>query len=937
MRKRQSLYLVALALLTNLATCQGSALPDNASLIENAFDTVEKDGVTIHTMNRDFTVSSFVETILSPYHLMMTPNKVLFQGNDHSFILSYLNLANQVSEENTSDDISFVNFKEIKIEDSGGMSYVIRTENLDFSGNKEVSIRCNQVPTDANKGGCLQSNNLTLSNNQQVFLQNNIINQSGGSARVNDSLDVFNNDLLVASNNSGKNGGCFCCINNTSIACLRNNNVLIFENNFANSVSGDNDPGGGAIVQLNGSTEIEANNSVVFYKNQTSRYGGAIASKKLNMSKNLFSLFISNISASKGGALYIRPSGELSLNADKGDLIFHNNTSNLSRNSISLDNGAKFFSANAKKGCKIHFNDPITAENLAEIAIFNEKSSSNSGKIVFSLLGGNLREKSNGISKIQKLRQEDGILVVKEGATLASREFSQTGGWLVLGSKGSAGTYYDTTGSGFCNFSSLAVDVSSALHSDNPENAIPSLVIGKNNDQPDTDAKISVFGPIYLTNENLSLYEYDSKMSAIIPPKKFLALNPGGANSNNIDVSSVDLTTQPAHHGYQGSWLLSWENATEEGSIYLVGSWVPNGQYLPNPEIEGKLLANSLISSKFAVSSFLDAIHQQNRNDLHFLDSSKRKRWKYDLQGSFISSIHSFSKKIPFHYRFSGFSAAASAFSFLNNQLGVAVSKISCHTDHKDFEHQISSPLLSAAVFSSFYPKRSFVVEIRGALSISKGNNIFKNNEYKIIDLPEEALPYYKMLKKDGVFLSQDEDQSINISSATFRSYIFSNRWDFFLNPVPRKFLGTHILAQNSPFCSIQAFFSDFSKFRNTEITLHDRNLKKKHSAIYLFLPIGTRLNLPFRFLGRFAQTEVSFSYIPLAYRRRLILEGSLPCLPKAVWETSDSGIPRNSAKCSISQEINFKDFVKINTSYSLHYIYSSFLQSANLGIQTIF
>ncbi|WP_213319104.1 polymorphic outer membrane protein middle domain-containing protein [Chlamydiifrater volucris] len=959
MRKRQSLYLVALALLTNLATCQGSALPDNASLIENAFDTVEKDGVTIHTMNRDFTVSSFIETILSPYHLMKTPNKVLFQGNGHSFILSYLNLANQLSDSQISRDMTFTNFNSLKIDDSGGMNYVIKTDNLNFSNNNLVSISNNLIPTDANWGGCLYAKDLTFSNNRETKLKSNMAKESGGVARLDQNLYITNNKTFIASSNFAKNGGCFTVTSGNFEAKtnIHKNETVIFDNNCANSQGWESDSnlefGGGVILQQSGVVSIKKNRSIIFQGNRSYKHGGVAACKNIEIAENSFVLFLSNLcSRGQGGAIYLL-GGRLFISSGPGDVIFHKNTSNLQRNAISFKDSNSICQVTAKRGAKVHFNDPIDASNVTSAVVLNSKNLScpNSGKVVFSLLGqASKNESSNGTSKIQKLQQEDGIIVVKDGATLACRTLSQTGGWLVLGAKGAFGTYATTGGSNGAAsivLSNLAVDISSLLSSDQ-DNSIPTLIIdnGTSENNNSTD-NISVSGPIYLTDENLALYEHDSRMSSSIKSVKLLALKKALSSTSKINVDDMDLTTQPSHYGYQGSWQLFWENADAESSpesrngeniqSYLVGSWIPNGQYLPNPKIEGKILADSVIVSNFAITSFFESIYQQDRNDLHFLNPFKEKRWKYDLQGNFISSIHPSPTKMPFRHKFSGFSTSISAYSSFNNQLGIAISKISCQTDHKDFDHQVRSPLLSAAIFSNFYPQKSFLTEIRGALSISKSDNTFENNEYKVINLPEKVLPYYDMLKKDGIFLSQDENKTINVPSAKFTSHILSTRWDFFLKSVPCKIFGTPILTQLFPFCSIQAFFSDFSNFKNRETTHYDRTLKQKNSAMHLLLPAGARLNIPFRFLGNFTQTKISCSYVPLAYKKDLILKGSLPELPDASWETSNSNFPRNSAKCILAQEITFKDAVKINASYSLHYIYSSFLQSASVGIQTIF
>ncbi|WP_213357953.1 polymorphic outer membrane protein middle domain-containing protein [Chlamydiifrater phoenicopteri] len=978
MRKKQSLYLVVLALLLKLAVCKGG-MPNDFILIDNAFDTTEKDGVTTHSLNRNFTVSSFIETILSPYHLMFTQNKVVFQGNNFDFSLSYLNLANQLAESDTSNDVTFQNFNELKIDDSAGFSYILKADDIKFTNNELLSISRNQIPVKPRNewGGCILTKSFESSRNKSIFFTGNMIRETGVVVRAEESIKILNNKFVIASNNFGTKGCLAITPSSTKVSGLdiSHNELVMFTSNSANTEEVSPDPGGGAIYQRNSDFSITNNQVIVFHKNQSSKYGGAIACDGLDISNNSLVLFLNNISVEGGGAICLHQShsGIFCLSASSGDIIFHGNTQGFSRNAINFKSSSNsrqttFKYAQAKKSHKIHFNDPIDATNASNSSsnpvTLNPKDNinPNSGKIVFSLLGKASEDESpDGTSKIQKLKQEDGVIVVKDRATLASRNFSQSRGWLVLGSGGSFGTYSLSSGTNNNNtasiaLSKLAIDVASILNNDSKmkgtegeteANKIPVLIIdnGTGSSTSSSD-KISVSGPIYLTDENLSLYEYDTRMASSLGPLKLLGLKKSATTTNSsskIDVSKVDLTTQPNHYGYQGSWQLAWETPTAEDRTgetiqsYLVGSWIPNGQYLPNPEVEGKLLADSLISSNFAISNFFESIHRQDRNDLFFINTFRKKGWKYDVQGNFISSIQSSSNKFPFNHKFSGFSAAASAFSSFNNQLGIAISKISSHTNHKDFDHEVLSPILSAALFSTFYPKKSIISEVHTILAASKSNNIFKNNANKKIELPKEVLPYYEMIKKDGIFLSQDENKAISVPSAKFLSRTLSTQWDFFLRPNLFKILNTPILMLFSPFCSIQAFFSEFSNFENTETTKYNRTLKQKHSATHLFLPIGARCSVPFHFLGNFAQTKAFCSYVPLAYRKNLTLEGSLSPLPNASWETSNSNLPRNSAKASISQEVVFKDTIKVNASYSIHYLYSSFLQTANVGIQTIF
>lgn len=379
---------------------------------------------------------------------------------------------------------------------------------------------------------------------------------------------------------------------------------------------------GGAIFCKNGAQGAAASGEVsfrgegmvFFSKNVAAGKGGAIYAKKLSISDCGPVQFIGNI-ANDGGAIYLEASGELSLSADRGDIIFDANLKRTAQqpattvndvqvasNAISMANGGQVTKLRASEGHQILFNDPIVMANGQNQAqpqppLKVNEGEGYSGDIVFA------KGESVLYSDIELVQ---GKILLRDKAKLLVSSLNQKGGIVYM----EAGTTLD-----FVNgaqqppakpiaLTNLHLSLASLLESNgvtnppaNPpaQNSAPAVIGNTNN------GSVTIAGPIFF--EDLDNTSYD----------KYEWL---GANQT-LDVLKLQMGTQPPantpadltlgsenpQYGYQGKWELRWEPAQPQQNSYtLKATWTKTG-YNPGPERVASLVPNSLWGSIFDVRS----------------------------------------------------------------------------------------------------------------------------------------------------------------------------------------------------------------------------------------------------------------------------------------------------------------------------------------------
>lgn len=536
-------------------------------------------------------------------------------------------------------------------------------------------------------GGAIDAQSLTIQGVKKLCVfQENTAQSDGGACQVTKNFLATDNPAPVAfvGNVAGIKGGGVAAVTNgqtngqgTTTECsvsFSNNTAVEFDGNvarigggiysdgpisflenaktvFLNNVSAPvyidpSQPGqqaaadqanygdGGAIFCKNGNQQqqqgaaasgevsFQGEGMVFFSKNVAAGKGGAIYAKKLSISDCGPVQFIGNI-ANDGGAIYLADSGELSLSADHGDIIFDANLKRIAAqpnantvndvqvasNAISMGTGGKVTTLRASEGHQILFNDPIVMANgqtPPQTPLKVNEGEGYSGDIVFA------KGESVLYSDIELAQ---GKILLRENAKLSVCSLKQTGGVVYM----EAGTTLD-----FVNgaqqpqpakpiaLTNLHLSLASLLESSGvtnppanpPAQAATPAVIGNTN-----NGSVTISGQIFfedLDNTSYDKYEWLGANQTL----DVLKLQMGAQPPVNAP-DALTLGSENPQYGYQGKWELQWEPAQPQpqpNNVYtLKATWTKTG-YNPGPERVASLVPNSLWGSIFDVRSAHSAI-----------------------------------------------------------------------------------------------------------------------------------------------------------------------------------------------------------------------------------------------------------------------------------------------------------------------------------------
>ncbi|SPN73586.1 Polymorphic membrane protein F,chlamydial polymorphic outer membrane protein repeat,Autotransporter beta-domain [Chlamydia serpentis] len=442
---------------------------------------------------------------------------------------------------------------------------------------------------------------ITFSNNAAGIYGGAVYLTAGSMLTSNNTSDV------TFINNSARSGGAIFANGNVTFS---NNRALTFHNNTAspqNSVPSTTPPpsnppvlGYGGAIYCNppaGSSaqlSISGEDSVAFITNIATEEGGALYGKSIAISSNKSTIFIGNL-ALKGGAIAISNSGDLSLSADQGDIIFDKNiaapTSGSYRNSIYFGQDAKFVTLGAGKGYNLYFYDPITSADLSSgttppSVIVNPKGNSNttySGNIVFSgkMLNTDEMAKSNNLLSTlnQKLELQGGTLALRDSVTLQVHTFQQHPESTLFMD---AGTTLATTNGASSNTDGAITLSNLVINLDSLDGTKAAIVNAQS-----TNGALTISGKLGLIHDstdccdNHQMFNHDLNQVPILE----LKATSGTVTTTDFDVSSDSY--KPSPYGYQGSWEFILANNK------VSGNWKKNG-YIPHPERLAPLIPNSL-------------------------------------------------------------------------------------------------------------------------------------------------------------------------------------------------------------------------------------------------------------------------------------------------------------------------------------------------------
>lgn len=380
--------------------------------------------------------------------------------------------------------------------------------------------------------------------------------------------------------------------------------------------NGNQQPPQGSVAS--GEVSFKGEGMVFFSKNVAAGKGGAIYAKKLSISDCGPVQFIGNI-ANDGGAIYLADSGELSLSADRGDIIFDANLKRTAQqgaatvndvqvasNAISMANGGQVTKLRASEGHQILFNDPIVMANgqaQPQTPLTVNEGEGYSGDIVFA------KGESVLYSDIELAQ---GKILLREKAKLSVCSLNQTGGVVYM----EAGTTLDFVNGAQqpqptkpISLTNLHLSLASLLESNgvtNPpttpaQNSAPAVIGNTNN------GSVTIAGPIFfedLDNTSYDKYEWLGANQTLDVLKLQMGAQPPAQAP-----AALTLGSENPQYGYQGKWELRWEPAQpQQNNIYtLKATWTKTG-YNPGPERVASLVPNSLWGSIFDVRSAHSAI-----------------------------------------------------------------------------------------------------------------------------------------------------------------------------------------------------------------------------------------------------------------------------------------------------------------------------------------
>ncbi|AAP05033.1 polymorphic outer membrane protein middle domain-containing protein [Chlamydia caviae] len=463
-------------------------------------------------------------------------------------------------------------------------------------------------------GGAINCKGLTLKGTSGIanFIENKSTD-NGGAIEASGASSIENNSGVISfsGNTSAKHGG---AIHSNSAVTIANNHRVEFSKN---TTTGTADSSGGAICcKDNAAPELkfEGNAQLLFLENSSQVSGGALYSNKLTISSGGTTVFANNTVTNAnpmGGAICLdTTSGECSLSADLGNIIFDGNkvitsggNTTTKRNSIDLNTSGKFTQLRAKDGFGIYFYDPIADNGDANAALninAPENATTYNGRVVFSgeTLSATEKTEADNLKSIfkQPVTLSAGSLILKDGVTVEAKKITQTAGSAVVMD---AGTTLQTPSTDGETITLPDLTINVASFGGEGGTSSPAKVHSQTANQALTVTAVSFI------DDDGNGYEYPvfSKTRDFADSILLEA-----ATGTTVTAPAIPTTpdTPSAHYGYQGNWTIAWAQGTagtHEQKATL--TWTGTG-YIPNPERQAQLVPNTL----WGAFTDMRALHQ---------------------------------------------------------------------------------------------------------------------------------------------------------------------------------------------------------------------------------------------------------------------------------------------------------------------------------------
>ncbi|CAG9046477.1 putative outer membrane protein pmp16 [Chlamydia abortus] len=754
--------------------------------------------------------------------------------------------------------------------------------------------------------------------NNRSFIHNGAFSSRGGAVYCQNCEILGNSAPLYFISNASPCGG--ACYVNHDCTIKNNTAPIVFSNNSTSSlyVKGNIDSGGA--ITCTGLTIEDNPGPIYFNDNTVDRNGGAVYCSSLTI-RNSGPVQFTNNQSTWGGAVLLKGNGSCDISADRGDILFVNNSAiesslGMYRNAIRCTTNLtlKF---GAKKHHAVRFYDPIECRYRSTV-IFNEQEDQQ-GTVLFSslFLPDSAKAEQNYTSYIYNpVEIKHGVLAIEDGACLAVHKIIQDKSILRLGNNATIRTSAQTTiglidpiprsiDSDF-QIKSLALNLPSLLQKGAHAPKIwiyPSATTdgGTTSYSEDTTSSGTLSGPLLLLDsENQDPYDsLDLSNGITRVPLLYLCDNKvKKINTDNLDIQAVNETQ---HYGYQGIWSPYWEEYTTVANSafpetantnhrYLYTDWTPTG-YIPNPKYMTPLIANALWGTLYTTLS-----------GLRTLPSSMTAPTYFELGGQgLVTAIHQANRLgVPgFRMESAGYSAGTTVTTTNNHKVSVSFAQQSVHIKEKESKNKLSSRnYFGGTLIQMPWLDESIITS--ASLAYNYGSHTAKH--FYVEDDKES----------EGDFYTHSFAGSVNC--------IFN------LTPITKDFSIT-------PFLEVLAFRATLSSF--VEHGDFPRAFTVKRPLTNISLPTGLMIqwtrnaHLP-------SIWQVQLAYQPVVLKRHPKVLTTL-LASKGTWSSLGTPISRHAFAYKIGNESRIFPYLKIFLNYQGDISSSTFSNYLKAGSSLIF
>ncbi|SGA14957.1 polymorphic outer membrane protein [Chlamydia abortus] len=487
----------------------------------------------------------------------------------------------------------------------------------------------------------------------------------------------------------------------TGNGAIYSNSSVLIENNSQGSSGLNKSAGKGAFICCEKSTDVGATSPTLIIRNNgefltvgnaATSSGGAIYAEKMILSSGGYTKFQSNVSYDQGGAIAIAPNGEISLSADKGNIVFERNLKIANKqntpNAIHLGDNAKFLQLRAANNKAIFFYDPITTTgSVADRLIINNsqgEASTYDGAIVFSSLNLFTHSPECKLSSFsQGLTLAAGSLVLEEGVCVQAPSFDQRAHSQLFMNPGTKlqATQNISVKNLHLNLNRIAEE--------------PAYIT-----TTDDASSVDICGPVVMHIDDEIFYN----QTVLANELSVECLNLSSPHLDNItidDVPAVPIMTLESHRGYQGTWEISWKEqpkltfgkATIAPNKQMHLIWKPSG-YVPFSGGTGEFTTSLVPNSLWNL--FLDTRFSQQAIEKHAV-SSGNGIWISSMTNSFLQG--STNNNHGFRHKSSGYTAGGKIQTLQDDIFSVSFSQLFGRS--KDFGSATSKDtFLSGSIYA---------------------------------------------------------------------------------------------------------------------------------------------------------------------------------------------------------------------------------------------